>query len=175
MTQYWRGDVRCRVLALVVVLVGVLMPSLVLADGASIQVTKTVGTAPGCPQANHSLTVPPGTPVTYCYEVTNTGGDSLTVHTLTDDVLGEIGGNQTLGPGQSLTLSKTVTAGTSVTNTASITATVGTSTDVVTGSDVANLKVTPVAPVASSTGLVIISILLAAAGMVQLMRRRGTH
>ena len=53
-----------------------------------IVLSKTANTTPGiCPGGN-SIQVIPGTPVNYCYEVTNTGLVTLTMHTLTDNKLG---------------------------------------------------------------------------------------
>lgn len=69
---------------------------------ASIVLTKTVGTAPGCAPTDN-ITVDVGAMVNYCYQVQNTGSTTLNVHTLTDDVLGTLVGPnqmQDLTPGQ---------------------------------------------------------------------------
>ncbi len=58
--------------------------------GASILLTKTVGTVPEECATTDSITVAAGTTVTYCYEVENTGSQSFTTHTLVDDQLGTL-------------------------------------------------------------------------------------
>jgi hypothetical protein len=68
---------------------------------ASISLDKTVAVfGSGCPGSD-SISVTPGTQVEYCYEVTNTGTVTLTVHDLVDDQLGTLftGFNYALGPG----------------------------------------------------------------------------
>jgi subtilisin-like proprotein convertase family protein len=68
-----------------------------------ITVVKTVGTSPGtCAQTN-DIIVPLGTPVTYCYTATNTGGVPLDTHTVVDDHLGVLlsSANIPLAPGDS--------------------------------------------------------------------------
>ena len=56
----------------------------------SLELKKTVGTNPHACATTDSVTVAPGTEVTYCYEVTNTGLTVFTLHDLTDDQLGSI-------------------------------------------------------------------------------------
>lgn len=72
--------------------------------GASISLTKTVGTTPGVCAGTANITVPQGTTVYYCYTVTNTGTVAFGLHTLTDDVLGTIftGAAYALAPGASV-------------------------------------------------------------------------
>jgi hypothetical protein len=67
----------------------------------SISLTKTVGTTPAVCASTSSIDVTSGTPVYYCYTVTNTGTTPLTTHDLTDNVLGTIftGQSYTLDPG----------------------------------------------------------------------------
>lgn len=59
-------------------------------DIALISLSKTVGTTPGVCAPDTSISVPPGTLVTYCYKVTNTGTITLPLHDLVDDQLGVI-------------------------------------------------------------------------------------
>lgn len=68
-----------------------------------ISLSKTVGLVAGTCGVDETLTVEHGTPVTYCYTVTNTGGVPLTSHTLVDDQLGTILENfqYVLNPGAS--------------------------------------------------------------------------
>jgi hypothetical protein len=69
---------------------------------ASIRLTKTVGTSPGCATTD-SITVPAGTQVFYCYEVGNTGAFAFLTHTLVDDQFGVLFGpaaSLPLAPGQ---------------------------------------------------------------------------
>ncbi|MGV8039660.1 MAG: hypothetical protein AB2L07_06140 [Thermoanaerobaculaceae bacterium] len=79
----------------------------------SISLVKTVGTASGVCATTSSITVPAGTTVYYCYEVTNTGNVTLNLHDLVDDELGTIftGLNYALTPGSSV---NTVAAGLSI-------------------------------------------------------------
>lgn len=90
-----------------------------------INLVKTVNTTPGtCPGAN-SITVLPGTPVNYCYQVTNTGSVTLTLHTLTDNKLGVLIPVNTpilLPPAASYTFSTTAVITQSVVNTGNWTA-----------------------------------------------------
>jgi hypothetical protein len=92
---------------------------------SAIAITKTVGTDAGVCATTNAITVTAGTTVYYCYEVTNTGDITLTLHDLEDDELGTIldGFAYDLAPGASvdtvaagLTISATIDATT--TNTA---------------------------------------------------------
>ncbi len=80
----------------------------------SIELTKTVGlNADDCASSSSLFLPAGGDEVFYCYEVTNTGNITLSIHTLNDDVIGNIFDNlpHDLGPGQSL---DTVSAGITV-------------------------------------------------------------
>jgi len=119
----------------------VLFPTLALANGVpQVQLEKTVGTGPTCPEPNHSLQVPQGTEVKYCYVVKNTGTVSITADALHDNVLGDIPGTHVLAPGQSFTETLLQTATVPITNTATITATY--STGVITSDDTDMLTIT---------------------------------
>lgn len=131
----------------------VLFPTLALADGAEMQLVKTVGTGPSCPEPYHSLQVPQGTVVRYCYVVTNTGSVSLTAGTLHDDVLGDIPGTHTLAPGQSFTATLQQTATVPITNTATIPATFLPS-GVITAEDGDVLTITAVSQAVGADGTV---------------------
>ncbi len=69
----------------------------------SISLTATVGTTPGACAASTALLIDPGTEVTYCYTVTNTGNIAFSLHDLEDDRLGQLlsGAAQALAPGES--------------------------------------------------------------------------
>ena len=56
----------------------------------AIELTKTVGTDPEVCAPTDEITVFTGTDVHYCYEVMNTGGLTLTLHTLVDDKQGTL-------------------------------------------------------------------------------------
>lgn len=56
----------------------------------AISLAKTVGTDPALCATSGEVTVLPGTAVTYCYEVTNTGEVTLSRHDLVDSQLGTI-------------------------------------------------------------------------------------
>lgn len=92
--------------------VNILNPSLVLA--------KTVGLDPNVCAATTRIRVAPGTPVTYCYRVENTGAMNLVSHTLVDDQLGTILNDfaYTLTPSASVFLTQTATINGVVANTA---------------------------------------------------------
>lgn len=85
---------------------------------ASLSVNKTVGTNANACAVTDVIEVGPGTAVTYCYEVTNTGTEILDQHNLVDDQLGEILTNfpYNLAPGASAFLTQTVVVSESVTN-----------------------------------------------------------
>ncbi|MBN1657048.1 MAG: S8 family serine peptidase, partial [Anaerolineae bacterium] len=77
----------------------------------TIELVKTVGTNPNACATTDEIAVPPGSEVTYCYEVTNTGIEDLATHDLTDSELGDllIGFPYTLAPGASTFLTQTAT------------------------------------------------------------------
>ena len=91
---------------------------------ASLSLTKTAGTDPAVCAASDSISVAPGTPVTYCYTVTNTGDQNLVTHDLVDDRLGAILNDfpYMLAPSASAFLTSTAVINASVTNTATWTA-----------------------------------------------------
>jgi extracellular elastinolytic metalloproteinase len=86
----------------------------------AISLVKTVGTDPAVCAAGNSLSVPYGSDVTYCYTATNTGGVTLTLHTLTDDQLGTILNNfpYALAPGASAFITQSATLTQTTVNTA---------------------------------------------------------
>ncbi len=111
--------------------------------GPEIHLEKTVGTDPGVCATTDEVTVPEGTAVTYCYEVTNTGTITLTRHDLADSELGTILNNFpfTLIPGASAFLTQTVTIMTDTVNSATWTAYNPGPIDVVTATDVATVTI----------------------------------
>ncbi|MDX1417850.1 MAG: hypothetical protein R3293_26850, partial [Candidatus Promineifilaceae bacterium] len=76
----------------------------------SISMSKTVGTDPGVCSNVHNITVPGGSNVTYCYQITNTGGITLSLHDLLDENLGTILSNFSfdLASGASVWLTQSV-------------------------------------------------------------------
>jgi hypothetical protein len=89
-----------------------------LIDQPGITLSKTVGTDPNLCATGSNISVPSGTDVTYCYEVTNTGDITLTVHELDDSELGPIltGFPYELVPGASAFLTQTTNIVTDTTN-----------------------------------------------------------
>ena len=79
----------------------------------AITLVETVGTVPGVCAATHTITVPMGTMVYYCWTVTNTGDMTLSSHTLVDNRMGTIFTNfaHALTPGST---ANTVQAGLSI-------------------------------------------------------------
>ena len=65
-------------------------PTQAAVNVASLNLNKTVGTDASVCAVTDSIEAEPGTNVTYCYEVTNTGTDILITHNLVDDQLGTI-------------------------------------------------------------------------------------
>jgi hypothetical protein len=109
----------------------------------SLQLRKTVGLdAAVCPVTNE-ITVGPGTAVTYCFEVTNTGPITVSHHGLTDSHLGAILGDfaYSLAPGASAFLTQTQVLTETTVNTAMWTAYNPGPTDVVTATDIATVTV----------------------------------
>lgn len=90
----------------------------------SISLVKTVGLDPNECATESELAVDPGTEVTYCYEVENTGLTMLTRHDLDDSQLGGILNDFTysLAPGASAFITQTATITQTTTNTATWTA-----------------------------------------------------
>lgn len=68
----------------------------------AIELEALVDTVEGCPNQSNNITVTAGSTVYYCYSVLNTGGVTLTEHSLDDDQFGEIipTFSFTLGPNQ---------------------------------------------------------------------------
>jgi|GEM_PF-1344800 len=94
------------------------------AQEPSISLAKTVGTDPAVCAVTDQITVAANTDVTYCYEVTNTGGETLNLHDLDDSELGSIlsGFSYALAPGASAFLTETTTIAVTTVNTATWTA-----------------------------------------------------
>jgi subtilisin-like proprotein convertase family protein len=92
--------------------------------GASIVITKTVGTSVEACAVAKTIFVEPGTLVTYCYEVTNIGATSLSLHDLEDSELGVLLDDffYTLTPGASAFLTSSAEIDISTVNTATWTA-----------------------------------------------------
>jgi hypothetical protein len=90
----------------------------------AITLDKTVGTDPLVCAATDQITVPAGTDVTYCYEVTNTGNVEFNTHDLVDSELGTLLSNfpYTLAAGASAFLTETTTINVTTVNTATWTA-----------------------------------------------------
>lgn len=78
---------------------------------ASIGLTVTVGTTSGACAATESISVLAGTDVYFCYTVTNTGGVTLPLHSLSDDQfdLQFLDVAYDLGPGDSLAVDSSST------------------------------------------------------------------
>lgn len=111
---------------------------------ATIELEKTVGTDPAACAATSSIIVPAGTDVTYCYEVTNSGGITLTHHDLADSELGTIlsGFPFELAPAASVFITQSVTnVQANVTNTATWTAYNAGPTDVVSATATADVTI----------------------------------
>jgi hypothetical protein len=89
-----------------------------------VELVKTVGLSSSECSENTEIVVLPGTPVTYCFEITNTGTAELGLHDLIDDHLGEILNefSYNLQPGMSVFLTQTAVIVTDTTNTATWTA-----------------------------------------------------
>jgi hypothetical protein len=85
---------------------------------------KTVGTNPAACATTDVITVTAGTDVTYCYEVTNSGGITLNTHDLFDDQLGPLLSffHYELAPGASAFLTQTTPIAVTTTNVATWTA-----------------------------------------------------
>jgi subtilisin-like proprotein convertase family protein len=117
----------------------------------SIELTKTVGTNPTTCATTNAITVGPGTNVTYCYTVENTGDVTLDLHTLVDSELGTILNDfpYALAPAASAFITATVPIDVTTINAATWTATAtgfasATATDVATVTVVApNIDVSP--------------------------------
>jgi hypothetical protein len=150
----------------------------------NIAVNKTVSSDGSCGTSN-TISVPDGTTVTYCYQITNTGNIDYDTHMVTDDQLGTVlpATNYVLAPGATFSfttnavfpggvVTNTMTwmawiTGTTVMTQASATATVtGSPTDVVLTSFSGNGSVAWLLPVAS------LAVLMVLAGAMVLRRRQ---
>ena len=109
-----------------------------------ISMNKTVGLSDSQCAVTNSRSVEPGTQVTFCYEVTNTGPVTVTSHTLVDDQLGTLltSAAIVIGPGESYQHLETVVAGTAVTNEGTWTATDADGNEAQ-GSDTAIIRLLP--------------------------------
>jgi hypothetical protein len=154
---------RSRAWVLIVVLLGAVVFGWTNAPEAeaglpptSISLEKTVGLDPDICAVDDEITVGPGTDVTYCYYVTNTGLSDLTSHDLTDGELGDILTDfpYILAPGASAYTTLGATIDDTTTNTATWTATnpdIGASA---TGTDSATVNVpVPSITLAKTVGL----------------------
>jgi hypothetical protein len=119
---------------------------------ASISLNKTVSAIPNLCTSSDEITVEAGNTVTYCYEVSNTGPLTLTLHNLEDSQLGTLlsGLHVELPPGDSATLVQSATVTTTTVNTATWTAynldPSGGITNVVSATDMATVTVTTLPP-----------------------------
>ena len=109
--------------------------------GPSIELQKTVGTNGGVCATTDVVTVTAGTQVYYCYEVTNTGGVTLTRHDLEDSELGVILNNFpfTLVPGASAFITQTTSITETTVNTGTWTSYNPGPSDVVSDTDTATV------------------------------------
>jgi hypothetical protein len=114
-------------------------------SGPYINLVKTVGTDPGTCATSSSIDIEIGTPVTYCYRVTNTGAVTFTLHDLDDSEFGPIlsGFNFSLVPGASAFLTQTAVVTQTTVNTATWTAYNAGPTDVVSDTALATVTVVP--------------------------------
>ena len=109
----------------------------------AISIEKTVGEDANACATESQITVAAGASVTYCYEVTNTGGLPLTIHDLEDSELGTIlnAFPYNLAPGASAFLTQSVTITTDTVNQATWTAYNPGPSDVVSATDTATVTV----------------------------------
>lgn len=124
---------------------------------ARVELEKTVGTNPAECATTSSIIVSAGTDVTYCYEVTNSGGVTLTHHDLADSELGTIlsGLPFKLAPSASVFVTQSLAnVQADVTNTATWTAYNAGPTDVVSATASADviIAVSPLAVDVVATG-----------------------
>ncbi|MDQ4077447.1 MAG: DUF4394 domain-containing protein, partial [Chloroflexota bacterium] len=115
--------------------------------GSHIALEKTVGTDPSICATTDVITVTLGAEVTYCYEVTNTGNVTLTLHDLEDSELGTLldDFSFTLAPGASVSITESATLSETATNTATWTAFNAGLVDEATATDTATVNVEPTA------------------------------
>lgn len=127
--------------------------------GPTISLNKTVSAIPNLCTSSDEIEVEAGSQVTYCYEITNLGPLTYTVHTLEDSDLGTLidGVELDLIPGDSATFIQSATITATTVNTATWTAfnldpSGGiTPTDVVSATDVATVTVITPPPTSTLT------------------------
>ncbi len=124
--------------------------------GAGIQFNKTVGTDPNSCATTDSIVVASGTDVTYCYEVSNVGTITLSLHDLVDSELGTILSNfsYALAPMASVFLTAAANIVDTTVNTATWTAYNPGPSDVITAADTATVIVAAAEPLACNGPLV---------------------
>lgn len=112
-------------------------------EGPAISLDKTVGTDPSVCATADEIAIPAVADVTYCYEVTNTGTLTLSLHDLGDGELGPILNDFPfiLVPGASAFLTQTAAISATTINTATWTAYNAGPTDVVSATDSATVTV----------------------------------
>jgi hypothetical protein len=111
----------------------------------AISLAKTVGVDPSACATTSEISVAEGTAVTYCYEVTNTGEVSLSLHDVEDSELGDLltAFNFVLEPGASVFITETAVITQPTTNTATWTAYNPGPYAVATDSDSATVNILP--------------------------------
>ena len=111
----------------------------------AISLAKTVGTDSSACANTDEISVAEGTAVTYCYEVTNTGAVTLSVHDVEDSELGDLltAFNYILEPGASVFITQTAVITQPTTNTATWTAYNPGPYAVATASDSATVNILP--------------------------------
>ncbi|MCC7362583.1 MAG: hypothetical protein IT317_24085 [Anaerolineales bacterium] len=112
---------------------------------AAISLSVTVGTSPFVCASTPALDLPNPGQVFYCYEVTNTGSITLTLHTLVDSELGSILNDfpYALAPGASAFLTQTTTLSATTVTSATWTANNPGPTNVVESTDKAAVNIGP--------------------------------
>ena len=141
---------------------------------ASIALTKTVGTDPAVCASTGAITVTNQSQadVVYCYQVLNTGNITLTVHDLVDSELGVLlsGFPYALAPGASAFLTEAATLTETTVNTATWTAGLaGIATATAGGLATVSFQTIAI-PALSRTGIALLLLVVAAAGLVLLRR-----
>ena len=140
----------------------------------SIVLTKTVGTDPTVCAGTGMITIVNQyqANVYYCYQVLNTGDITLTVHDLVDSELGTLlaAFPYSLGPGASYFVTQSATLTETTANTATWTAGLaGIASATADGEATVNFQ-SIIIPVLSRTGIALLLLLVAAAGLVLLRR-----
>jgi hypothetical protein len=113
----------------------------------AVALEKTVGIVDGVCATTASIQVYAGREVYYCYTIENTGGVTLTLHTLDDSELGTLFSNlaYNLAPSATVEIIQPAVIWTDTVNTATWTAFNPGPTDVVSSTDVATVTVEPTA------------------------------